>query len=406
MTQRHPSLRRSVVSVVILVVVLATMTFIVWQARGTDSRQPVAVLPEDATLLVQVRDDWLQAVNNVVMGLGPAAPEAEGLRKSTSYYLPADTVVDLRKGLDETLASTGFRPIADAQNLVIGQTGIAVQGGFVMDRLAFAGLVDAVGGVPVTLTAPLVVRDEYGNVLKVIPVGQRLLNGPDAATYVLYLRPGSDESERVARFELVWQSLLAQLPDNPERMRAILGNLGALARSTQPTAELAEFLTESGEAVRSGQVISEVAITTPGALGPLPLQWLNPGESAAQVNRLFPANLIDNDPKFTRIRLYIGAVGFIQAENTLGTLRNDTTFVAWSGRAAGTWLPTSPNEVWLANETLTPAGNTIASQLGSATATTVGVDPLKTPGVPISVINNLPLTAQVTTPSPVVPSSS
>ena len=111
MTVRHPSRRRSVIALVILVVIVTAMAIII---RNTGTRQPLTdptaaptpVLPPNPTLLVQLRDDGLTNVDSVVMGLDTAD------RRGSSWYLPQNLVVDLVGGRDETLGLTGFKPTA------------------------------------------------------------------------------------------------------------------------------------------------------------------------------------------------------------------------------------------------------------------------------------------------------
>lgn len=378
MSVRHPSRRRGVIALVLLALVVASMGVIIAKSRGGQpladpSATPSTTLPPHPTLLVQLRDDGLTNVNNVVMGLDPAAG------RGADQYLPQDLVVDLVKGRDETLGFTGYKPIAQAAPLVSAQTGELVDNTFVMDRLAFAALVDAVGGVKVTVDAPVVVQDRYGYILDVIPIGERTLDGPQAALYALYLPPSAPESQRVARFRQVWQALLTELPAQPEQTRVIVGNLGALARSTQPLASLAQFLTTAGAIFRSHQWVTGDLPVTPGELGPLPLSWIDPEAARVQSVALFPASQRTPENSALRVRVHRSGASITDVEAARGQLQQAGIDFVWAGPAAV--RPTST--VAVASTQLQGAGVRAAQALGLPNSA-VAVDPAATPGAPVT----------------------
>lgn len=396
MSVRHPSRRRSVIALVILAVVLVAMAVVIRNSAGGQpladpSASPVSTLPPHPTLLVQLRDDGLSNVDNVVMGLDTEAGTG------SEFYLPADLVVDLVDGRDETLGLTGFKPIQEAAPLVSGQTGVAVANTFVMDRLAFAGLVDAVGGVTITQAAPLVVKDRFGNVTMILPMGERTLDGPQAAVYALYLGPGQLESQRQERFQQVWQAVLAQLPDDPDQMRAILGSLGALARTTEPLARLAEFLVAAGETSRAGAMASGLLAVTPGAFGPLPVSWVDPAAAQAQAVDLFPASLMTAENGPLRVRVYRAGATTAAVEQDKADLVAAGLMFVWSGPTAAR----TSSVVTVAAPDLVPAGEQVAAAIGVSQSSVV-VDPAATPGAPVTVLLAPPTSP---TPTPSVTSS-
>ena len=395
MSIRHPSRRRGVLAIIFLVLVVLVMAAVL--IRGAAGETPANPSPsptslvERPTLLVQLRDDSLRTVDNVVMGLHPTAA-GEG---AVAMYLPGDLVVDLREGLDETTGDLGVRPIADAGPLMSAQTGVRVDGAFVMDRLAFAGLVDAVGGVELDLSAPLVTKDGFGNITGIIPVGTRTLDGPQAAVYALYLGPDEPEIARQERFARVWQEVLAKLPENPERVRAILGNLGALARSTDVTVMLADYLTATGAAVRAGRIRSTNIATRPGALGPLPLQWTDPAPAAVQAAELFPGALVSDDPQAIRVRVFRGTVQIPQLETFNSQLRSSGFIPVWAGPGA----PVTLSAVAAATPEDVAAAQRVATLSGADPAGVV-IGAVDSPGAPVTVTYAAPPPATATaTPS-------
>lgn len=395
MSIRHPSRRRGVLAIIFLVLVVGVMAAVL--IRGAAGDTPATPNPsptslaERPTLLVQLRDDSLRTVDNVVMGLHPTAA-GEG---AVALYLPGNLVVDLREGMDETTADLGVRPIADAGPLLSAQTGVRVDGSFVMDRLAFAGLVDSVGGVELQLTEPLVTKDGFGNITGIIPVGTRTLDGPQAAVYALYLGPDEPQTARQERFARVWQEVLAQLPENPERVRAILGNLGALARSTDVTDLLADYLTATGQAVRAGRIRSADVATRPGALGPLPIQWTDPAPVAVQAAELFPGALVSDDPDAIRVRVFRGTAQIAQMEAYTAQLKSAGVIPVWAGTGASVPL----SAVAAATDADLAAAQRVATLSGADPAGVV-VGVLDSPGAPVTVTYAAPAAVATAAPTP------
>jgi hypothetical protein len=324
-------------------------------------------------MLMQLRDDYLSAVDNVLIGNG--GPKS----RTAQIYFPADVIVDLDKGQSRILQDTGTQPLESAGTQISAQSGAQVGGTFVMDRLAFAGLVDAVGGVTLDIKKPVVAKDGFGNVVAIVPLGTRTLDGPAAAVYAMYLPPGAPESERIARFQQVWLKVLAQLPSQTERVRAILGSLGALARSTQPVEVVAEFLAQAGANVRGGANVNALAPTSPGAVGPLPASWIRRNEMATQVARLLPWAVVTADSPRPRVAVHQSGANPVAAQGAKGTLDAQGFAFVWAGPAA-----TEGSQVAVADSSLTELGGRVAAALGLP-STAVKVAPARTPGTPVTV---------------------
>ena len=75
------------------------------------------------------------------------ADGVQGPKSQTSqiYFLPTSWST-LSKGQSRILQDTGTLPLEKAGQMVAAQSGSSVGGTFAMDRLAFAGQIDAVGG--------------------------------------------------------------------------------------------------------------------------------------------------------------------------------------------------------------------------------------------------------------------
>lgn len=386
MTVRHPSRRRSVIALALLAAVALAMGLVVLANRESPEPPPqptasptATASPEapplaaEPTLLVQLRDDTFTNVGNVLVGL---AEDGSGAQ----LYLPHSLAIAAVGNRQETLGATGAAPIQQAPTLIGDQTGVRTDGAFVLDRLAFAGLVDAVGGIQVEVPATIAFVDRAGTTLAVIPSGSQTLDGPEAALYATYRAPGAPPEDQYVRFQQAWDALLPLLPDSVDRMRAILGSLGALARSTQSIAPLSEFLTQAGETARGPAWRSESIAVRAGAIGPLPIFWVDPAVAAAQVQSLMPAAVTDPTLQPVRVRVYssgatIGEVAELAAQSDA-----QVTYV-WSGP----FFPLLASQVTVADERFVATGRRVAATAGVVPAV-VSVDPNATPGAPVTVL--------------------
>ncbi len=261
-------------------------------ASPAPSPAPTPV-PLQRTLLLQVRGP-ADAPNSVVVGVGGARDQVEFV------YAPAGLLLDVPASGPTTLSEAAVLPDTRAALAAISAlTGVRIDGSFVLDRLAFAGLVDSVNGVPVVVKRPMLINDDKGEFVMVIPEGARTLSGPEAAYYVMYLGPYEKESARIARFSDVLEKVIAALPEDPVRMGQILTSLGSLARSTIPNDALIERLEAARTEVRTGEQRSR-DLPVDG-IGPSPQRifTLRLARSAALMRRMLPEAVIpagDADP--------------------------------------------------------------------------------------------------------------
>jgi hypothetical protein len=240
--------------------------------------------------------------------------------------------------------------------------------------------VDAVGGVKVTLAQPLVVVDKFGKVTTTIEAGTKVLNGPEAAVYSMYLAPGEPEAARIGRFQQTWGQVVASLPAEPERIRAIFGSLGALARSTQPVAVLADFFAAAGDARRAGAWRESVLPTTAAAMGPVSVEWIAPGQALLQSAILFPAAVPPIAEPPLRVRVYQAGALPPDLERARSAVTGNGGVFVWSGA-----VPVQPESTMVVSaQELVAETADLARALGIPPAR-VAVNPLATPGAPVSV---------------------
>jgi anionic cell wall polymer biosynthesis LytR-Cps2A-Psr (LCP) family protein len=118
--------------------------------------------------------------------------------------------------------------------------GVTVDGSWTFDEAQLTKLVNAVGGITVTVDTD-VLRQQGGSTLVVVPAGKQHLDGARATAYAGYLGAGEDATAVLSRFQAVFQATVAALPAKPEDAARVLTSAGV--RANVPTATLAALLT-------------------------------------------------------------------------------------------------------------------------------------------------------------------
>ena len=257
------------------------------ESEPEPSPSPTSTRPVERTLLLQVLDAEGYALGNFVLGV-EQEPDS-----TTVLTVPASLLV----GAGDDTRTLGMTPKStDTLAAVkgIGATlNLRVDAALTLDRLAFAGLVDAVDGIWVEL--PTAVRvPEVGEPAQTRTLGPGWvkLDGLAAADYAVLRLPGEDEQARIARVQQVVGLALEGLPRNAERMRQLLTSLGSLAQSTVPTEELVPFLLQVRWDVNFGDARYEVLPVTVVRDGVRPASVPAPG-ALELVAELFPDALLE-----------------------------------------------------------------------------------------------------------------
>jgi hypothetical protein len=227
--------KRALGAVLLLVVVIAaTAVILIRQQRPAPPIPPDPESSSTRTLLVQVRDQALLARGSVVLGL-----DEERLNQ---LWWTTDWWVDQLGPQEVSAAELGRKPVPYILQTVGDQMQLRLDDAWVLDRLAFAGLVDAVGGVRIDVREQTVFLTDQKRPV-VISEGVQTLSGALAADYVLdsALR---DEQVRLTRFQAVWDQILRRFPTDAEKSRTLVVSLGALSKATMPSEELAVLLSE------------------------------------------------------------------------------------------------------------------------------------------------------------------
>jgi len=248
--------RVTLVAVGALVIVLGLGLVAIVRSDGVPSPDPTPTTqPVEQTLLLQVMDDQGYAVANVVFGIEPPADDPF----TVMLAVPASLLVS--EGDDSI--TLGLTPqstdtLAGISGIE-GTLGLRIDAGLTLDRLAFAGLVDAVDGVWVELDRPILlpaIGDEVQR--RVLGPGWVKMDGIAAADYAVLRLPGEGESQRIDRFLGLFVDVVDRMPRTEEQMRQLLTSLGSLAQSTVPTEELVPFLIDVRSDVGFGRLGVEV----------------------------------------------------------------------------------------------------------------------------------------------------
>lgn len=240
------------------------------------------------TVLIQATTD-AGARGNMLTGYGSGMVPAGVL-----VSMPADLVVAAPRSDPEPLLRTvdsfdTLRPAA----AVAATLGVRVDAAWRLDRKALAGLVDAVGGITVNLPEVLRLRGDDGAVVLRLPAGVQHLSGTQASWYAVGVVPRQSDVEPAERFQQVVVGTFAQLPQSVLAVRELLTSLGALAPSTIPTQELAEYLYDLAATVRSGGYRHTIVpatlidVTGPNAARP-GYRWVDYARATPLLRRWLP----------------------------------------------------------------------------------------------------------------------
>lgn len=324
--------KRAVAAVALLgLVVLATVAILVAQRDREPQPQPTEpVTPLAATMLVQVRDPSLLAMGSVLMGVDAPRTHLDQL-----WWTP-DWWIDQIGPQEVSAAELGRKPVQYAMQTLESQVQVPVDDAWVMDRLAFAGLIDAVSGVRLDLAMPTAYLDEQG-LPQILEAGTQTLAGAQAADYVLdpSLR---NEALRLQRFQAVWDQVLRRFPADQERSRALVVSLGVLSKTTMTTEELADFMTQANRLRIAGDSSqSQVPLEPDNAVRVRPPQGVRTAYAlSVDLMPLRMANVFVDHPRPEDpvARINAAAIRDEDLEVLRGQLLGRGWQTAWGGRTA------------------------------------------------------------------------
>jgi len=329
---------------VVALVALASIA-IAFLLTRTDDPQPLpkpkptaAVAPRAGTLLLQLRDDDGDAVVNALLGGEPEGSTGSELYLPPGLLIPTPTVMMLAR-------TTGSTDTLAARNGVATLLRVRVDATLSLDRLALAGIVDAVDGIRIGTGATA-----------------RTLNGVQAAKYALEAPAGTADDVIPVRAREVLTQVLKGLPASDERMRQTVVSLGSLARTSATNDELLALLLQvRADALSNGTVRATLPVVRIGAGSPAPSRPRQP-DADRTLTRLFPdARLSTGETPLPRVILRSAGASPAQ----LLTARRSLT-AAGIAVIDGAPAPSGRTEVQVdaGIPASTALGDTIVSRLG------------------------------------------
>jgi anionic cell wall polymer biosynthesis LytR-Cps2A-Psr (LCP) family protein len=238
------------------------------------------------TILIQASGDAGSAVNLLT------ALSVEADPKAIMITLAPDLMVSA-PGVDSESIRTTVSSIDTlrAPSAVSATLGVRIDGSWRLDRKALSGLVDAGGGLSVTLTEAVRVRDGSGEVALNLKTGVNSLTGAQAAWYAVGKINGESPVDQTERALVVFSDSLAALPNSVTAIRETLTSLGALAPTTIGAQALAEYLVEYRNAMNSGRRETFPIPTTSVALGPTQYEWVDFNRATPKLRKTLPLAL-------------------------------------------------------------------------------------------------------------------
>jgi anionic cell wall polymer biosynthesis LytR-Cps2A-Psr (LCP) family protein len=250
--------------------------------NGDTSAEP----PRQDTVLVQVvRDDGVAAVSALV-GV------TEGEDEAAAVLVPSGVLAEV--------PGSGAVPFGEATALgeldapiqaLTDLTGARVDNGWVMTRGAMAGLVDAIGGVRVSVDTDITRTQADGDEVVVVRAGTQDLGGEAAASYATFAGDDEPDQARLARFDNVLTAVVEKLPEDSGDVQAILEALQG-TRSTLEVPALADWLVRLRAAAEADEFVSDVLpVNEIDAGGTVPTYGLAVTETSTMIRRLLPGAL-------------------------------------------------------------------------------------------------------------------
>lgn len=271
-----------------LIVVLALVVGVVYLVAGRDdgTDQPTAVEVGKRTqrvLLVQVRTADGQATSNLLLAHDPEA-------KAGAELLVAPGVLATAPGsqvgpFSQILATS----TPEASRQALGDLmGVTIDSSWVLDATAAAALVDAVGGVPVTIDAQVLSPD---GTQVLLPPGQQTLNGQQALLFATYRGTGEAEQVRMARLQQVFDAVRKKLPADQPQLVTLLGRLGSTVDGLDTDGLAAFLLALNGDETDDALTFDTVPVTVLQTGGDVESLRLDPDANQKLVDRLLSASV-------------------------------------------------------------------------------------------------------------------
>jgi hypothetical protein len=204
----------------------------------THDKTPPAKQRTQRTVLLEVTGDDGTGRAAALLAYDPAP------RRASLVLIPPHTLADVA-GIGNVVLASAVRLGGPgvAREAVSDLMGVLVDQDWTLSSTTFAALVDRVGGVVVDVDTDVVVPGARGTTTILVRAGaQQRLDGATALAYATYTAKGQDEITFQARFQAVFDALLAALPPDDGTVATTLAALGPGSRLSWRPPDLAAFL--------------------------------------------------------------------------------------------------------------------------------------------------------------------
>lgn len=351
------------------------------------------------TALIAVRADTGLIADAVTFGTETDVENQERVAASWLSMQPG-LVVDVNTDGQVTVAERGPGAPSDTGEIIGNQLGFNLGDVIVLDRLAFAALVDAVNGVTVNVETSIVAVDADGTSEVLVRKGNQKLYGPAAADYVTTLNRGESPSERMSRYDDVLRQVVVKLPGDIDKARSVLGSLGSSSRTSGSVESIAQVLVAMRTALLDSTVTTGVPAADAGQVSGPSLYTLDPAENEAVMTELFAASLLvpGRNGAVPRVRVYAAGITYDATVAAQQALDENGQALVWGGQVKAA----KTSEILISSAKLRAVALETATALGLS-ASLIEIDPSASPGVQVTV--RLAPDSTLITPSPTATST-
>ncbi|CAB4941869.1 unannotated protein [freshwater metagenome] len=333
------SRRRALIVSGVVIGLLAAIV-VAWAVIVRPSADPAIAVPSTSptstqpTMLFQVKSAEGLALDSALLSTGGPSGRANVI------MIPSTMALDVATGGTMPFGEIARLPdLAVTADALSDAIGVTIDATVALDTLGLSALVDAVGGVVVDVDVPVMATATDGTDTVLIPVGSgQLLQGPAAAAFATYLAPDEADSARSTRFRAVLERITTQLPSDRTKVEAIFTGLGASAKASVSTGEVADFFVGLRAAVLSDDIayrsLPVTSIDTGGSTSNPAMLSLDNVAAAAMVAELLPGAMRTPGAN-SQVRVFVeNGVGSPGLNTAARTALVDAGFTFVNGRNA------------------------------------------------------------------------
>ncbi|MCU1600639.1 MAG: cell envelope-related transcriptional attenuator [Frankiales bacterium] len=208
---------------------LAAVVYLVVQNGGKAGGGKHAATRTQRTLLFQIKSVEGSAVSSALLADDPKS-------KTGAVVLIQPQVLATVPGVGSGDFGSALKlgGVTGSRNALSDLMGVTIDGSWVVDGATFARLVDALGGVSVTVDVPVT-----KNRAVFLQPGQQRLTGSNALLFATYLAAGEQEQVRLTRLQAVLDAILNQLPKDTA---SLVGSLGPGSTTSVKAAVIGSIL--------------------------------------------------------------------------------------------------------------------------------------------------------------------